>query len=88
MSSRLPAYLSPRPVRAFTAHLAGSVFVQDVRRRGGVAALGYALILVCALVVGLLTDGVFLDWRGWQEIPSDLPPMDGTDAGLITSPAP
>ncbi len=85
----VPLRITPRPVRALTSRVTRSPFAQDLARHGWLS-VWCLVILALAFLVGLFTDGVYLTWTGWQEIPSDPPPVDGycgdycgTDAGMF-----
>lgn len=85
--SNLPARLSPSPVRTLGRRVTRSQLIADLSRHGWLP-LWWALVLVLAVLVGLLSHGWVLTWDGY--IPADLPAVPancgdycGTDAGLL-----
>ncbi len=94
MTSRLPLRAHPRPLRGLGHRLIDSPAARDLLRFGPWPLI-WAVMLVLALLVAVLTHGWLLTWDGWVEVPTeaDYRPTPGhcgdhcgTDAGLLDTP--
>jgi len=82
--------MSPRPVRTLRRRIRRSGLYRDLHEdRHFIAAC--LLILVFAAGLALMTRGLVVTPEGVYRVPTELPSCGdycGTDAGLITTPAP